>query len=295
MKHNNPFNRKWRYVTLLVLLAVLAALKWCGNSGSVAPPETTDLADTVHTADTATVATLKGHKHSLTDLLRITMPAAVAVVAHKEYKGYETYYSLKHNVPLATIYHLTKGELYGKASRDNSQFRDDPTVKGCAWYNDYSGSGYSRGHMTPAGDLKWDQQALDESFYMTNVCPQDKDMNENAWGDLELKVREWAKRDKSLIVITGPILSEHMDYIGKRHRVAVPKQFYKIVMANEVQPMRAIGFIYDNRPGDTAPISKHAVSVDSIEARTGLDFFAGLPLDVQDKLESDINIDKWLY
>ncbi len=294
MTPRQPDRRKWHYIALLVLLLVLAVVRHY-NTSAGGNTDRHPNGDTTTVDYSVAVANAAVHPSTTAQLMRVTVNDTVSKVVYRSYTGYDTYYSTRYNVPVASVYELTADELRGKASRDKAQFRDDESIKGCAWGNDYSGSGYTRGHMTPAGDLKWDQQALNESFLMTNICPQDKDMNEGAWGNLELKVREWAARDKSLIVVTGPVLSDNMTYIGRRHRVAVPKRFYKVVLAPDAQPMRAIGFVYDNRPGDTASIKSHAVSVDHIEQLTGLDLFASLPDSLENIVERDTNIDKWLY
>lgn len=280
-------NKKTRYWLLLALLAVLLALKFCKSQDAL-PQLPGD--DAVPPA----ADTLVQGGGTAGEWMDVDAPAALGETVVRRYTGYTAYYSPRHRVPRCTVYEFTRGELTGKASRDGVLFRDDPTVKDCAWSSDYKGSGYTRGHMTPAGDMKWNQRALEETFYTTNICPQLKEMNEGAWGDLEKKVREWTRRDKALIVITGPVLTDGMKTIGRKHRVAVPQRFFKVVLAHKVEPMRAIAFIYDHKPEDSAPLRRHAVSVDSIEALTGLDFFHRLPAPQQAALERDTNIDKWL-
>ena len=282
---------KKRYWILLVLLGVLVTLRWCYRGGGSQAPVTVDMPTVDEPADTV-AATLRGGGGL--DVAEVDCSKAGRTVK-RDYDGYTAYYSPEWNVPRCTVYELTRGKTRGKASREGILFRDDTAVPGSAWSSDYKDSGYTRGHMTPAGDMKWSARALEQTFFTTNICPQLAEMNENAWGDLEKKVREWARRDEALVVITGPVVDRRPKTIGRKHRVAVPRQFFKVVVAHRARPMRAIAFLYDHRDGDRASISSHAVSIDSIEALTGLDLLCRLPRSTQDTLERSSNADRWLW
>ena len=206
------------------------------------------------------------------------------------YKGFIAYFNRKCHIPNVVIYELTGAETDGVQQRYKN-FLTDERVKGCANPWDYSYSGYDRGHMAPAGDMKWDEEAMRESFYMTNICPQVKALNTGAWNKLEGRVREWAKRDSVLIVATGPILGDSMPTIGDS-KVAVPPRFFKIVMASHTSPMRAIAFIYDNARA-TGKLEDHAVSVDEVEEATGIDFFSTLPDEIEDAIEAQCDVKQW--
>ena len=207
------------------------------------------------------------------------------------YKGFTVYFNPQYHIPNCVIYELTNDEACGNLPRARN-FLADENVKGCANPWDYQYSGYDRGHMAPAGDMKWDAQAMHESFLMTNICPQVKALNTGAWNNLESRVREWAKRDSALIVATGPILSKSMPTIGGKANVAVPQRFFKVILAHRSHPMRAIAFIYDNARNNGS-ISQHAVSVDDVEKATGIDFFSALPDDIENVIESQCDIKQW--
>ena len=207
------------------------------------------------------------------------------------YKGFTVYFNPKYHIPNCVIYELTAEKVQGSLPRAKN-FEADENVVGCAQPSDYQYSGYDRGHMAPAGDMKWDAQAMQESFYMTNICPQVKSLNTGAWNSLEGRVRQWAKRDGALIVATGPILSSSMPTIGGKAGIAVPPKFYKVILAYRANPVRAIAFIYDNEKGGT-PLSKHVVSVDDVERATGIDFFASLPDDIEKRVESVSDLKQW--
>lgn len=102
-------------------------------------------------------------------------------------------------------------------------------VKGASATNeDYTRSGYDRGHMAPAGDMKWSAKAMRESFYLSNICPQKPGLNRGIWKDLEEQARLWAKENGSLLIVTGPVITDDLKRLGK-NRVGIPKTFYKVI------------------------------------------------------------------
>lgn len=173
----------------------------------------------------------------------------------------------------------------GHENRKNYNYARDNSVKTCPENWEYRGSGYSRGHMAPAMDMRWDKTAMAQCFYMTNMCPQDTKLNNDHWRVLEEKVHRWAKRDKRLMVYTGPIMGKHPQMIGKnKQNIAVPDAFFKIVYAPEQG--RSIAFIYDNKPCP-GNISKYAVTVAEVERRTGLKFSSAIP-------KNQCKVEEWL-
>lgn len=238
--------------------------------------------------DTSAKENIKGSDNL--SLEQVNVPAGMENAVCR-YKGFTVYFNPRYHIPNCVIYELTADKAQGALPRAKN-FVADETVEGCAQPSDYQYSGYDRGHMAPAGDMKWDAQAMEESFYMTNICPQVKSLNTGAWNSLEGRVRQWAKRDGALIVATGPILSRSMPTIGGKAGIAVPPKFYKVILAHKANPVRAIAFIYDNEKSGT-PLSKHVVSVDDVERATGIDFFASLPDDIEDRVESVSDLKQW--
>ena len=100
---------------------------------------------------------------------------------------------------------------------------------------DYTRSGYDKGHMAPAADMKWSPQAMEESFYFSNMCPQHPQLNRRGWKNLEEKIRDWAIADSAIIIICGPIVAKQPKTIGK-NKVVVPQQFFKVVLSPFVKP-----------------------------------------------------------
>ena len=183
-------------------------------------------------------------------------------------------------IPNCVAYELTAtmvdmADAPGHENRKNYNYARDNSVKTCPENWEYRGSGYSRGHMAPAMDMRWDKTAMTQCFYMTNMCPQDTKLNNDHWRVLEEKVHRWAKRDKRLMVFTGPIMGKNPKMIGKdKQNIAVPEAFFKVLYAPDKG--RSIAFIYENKPCPGG-ISKRAVTVAEVERRTGLTFSSAIP------------------
>ena len=173
-------------------------------------------------------------------------------------------------------------------------YTPDPDIPRGIETGDYSNSGYDRGHMCPAADNKWDKQAMRESFYMTNICPQHHNLNRGDWKELEDDCRRWVEESGTIYIACGPILYKNdISYIGEERKIRVPNAFFKVILAglDEGKP-RAIGFIYKNTSGNN-PLDHYVNSVDQVERITGLDFFSQLPDDVENEIESNYNLNQW--
>ena len=207
------------------------------------------------------------------------------------YEGMILSFNKDLHIPNWVAWELTATEVSGTFPRDDN-FRGDDNVIGSAEKWDYSYSGYDRGHMAPAGDMKWSAKAMDESFYMTNMCPQAKSLNTGAWKRLEEKCRQWAEIDSAIIVICGPIVTDPInEYIGDS-KVAVPQRFFKVILSPYIENPRGIGFIMPNAkvPGG---MQAAAVSIDEVERVTGYDFFSSLPDEVENAVESQCKFHYW--
>lgn len=209
----------------------------------------------------------------------------------KEYTGFTVCFNPSWHVPNYVVWELTADEAEGNEPR-NSKFRTDPDVLNCPTLDDYRNSGFDRGHMAPAGDMKWSRDAMADSHYLTNMCPQDHSINSGRWSTLESKCRQWAKRDSAIIIITGPVLSDEITRTIGASRVAVPERFFKVLLSPYTNPIRAIGFIVPNYPTPDG-IEQMATSVDRIEEITGFDFFSSLPDDIENEVESKADFRDW--
>lgn len=209
----------------------------------------------------------------------------------KSYKGMDISFNEKCHIPNWVSWELTDEETMGDVPRKD-KFMSDPDIEGCPDSWDYSYSGYDRGHMAPAGDMKWDSKAMEETFLMSNICPQVNALNTGAWKNLEEKCRLWAQIDGRIYIVCGPIIDEKpMELIGDS-KVWVPSKFFKAIIAPYSNPARGIGFIMPNEKvkGGMQPC---AVTIDEIERITGHDLFPALPEDVETELESQCNFHQW--
>jgi endonuclease G, mitochondrial len=201
-------------------------------------------------------------------------------------KGYLLSHDPARKTPVWVVEHLTRGKAKGTVKRSNDFQADadlDPGKR--AELADYRGSGYDRGHMAPAADMAWDDQAMSESFYLSNMVPQaGVGMNRGIWAELEKKVRDWALERGELYVYSGPIYDgSEAKTIGSNH-VAVPGFLFKVVLDPKLK--EAIAVIMPNRKLRTEDMQNYLVSVREVEKQTGLHFFTALPAADQDRITS---------
>ena len=212
-------------------------------------------------------------------LLAVNIPKGVSNQV-LNYKAIRVNFNPSLRIPNCVAYELTATmvsmcDAPVHETRKNYNYTRDNNVNSCPENWEYRGSGYSRGHMAPAMDMRWDKTTMAQCFYMTNMCPQDTKLNNDHWRVLEEKVHRWAKRDKRIIIFTGPIMGNNPKKIGKnKQNIAVPDAFFKVLYAPEQG--RSIAFIYDNKPCPGG-ISKYAVTVAEVERRTGLTFSSAIP------------------
>ena len=201
-------------------------------------------------------------------------------------------YNEDHEQAEWVVYEITREHLnMPKADRSAFSFRPDPAVHTeSATPRDYSGSGFDRGHLCPAADMSFDTTALGESFYMSNISPQAKGFNTGVWKEMEDLARDWGRKYKRVIVVTGPMLSRKgVSQIGFS-KVTVPVGFYKAIYAPEQNI--AIGFIVPNQRS-IRPVMEYAFNIDYIEKLTGLDFFPQVLSGEQEKVESELDKSLW--
>ena len=227
---------------------------------------------------------------------RIEQPAPLKNVSERILyrRGYTVSFNSDWNIPNWVAWELTPEKLIERESRSD-KFLPDPDLpeREAVTTDDYKGCGMDRGHMCPAGDNRWHWRAMRESFYMTNICPQNHNLNRGDWKELEEDCRRWAEKEGRIYIVCGPILykGKHRT-IGKEHRVVVPDAFFKVVLCTESNPPKAIGFIYKNTSGNN-PLDSYVNSVDQVERITGIDFFPALPDDVENKVEATADVQDW--
>ncbi len=220
----------------------------------------------------------------------LELPACTAsqIVRHA---GYSLQYDEGNEQAKWVAYQLTSAETIKRFKRTDN-FAPDPVIAtGSATDLDYRRSGYDRGHLAPAADMGWSSQTMIESFYYSNMSPQIPGFNRGIWKRLEEQVRSWAVELDTIYVVTGPVLTGKMSYIGPDH-VAVPNYYYKAILYMRGKDARMLGFVMPNRASRNS-LDDYAVSVDSIEKLTGLDLYAGLQNAVEASLENTVCIACW--
>ncbi len=212
------------------------------------------------------------------------------------HKYYALGYLEEHELAEWVAHELTREQIQAKNVNREDNFRADPKVKtSSAHVNDYRGSGYDRGHLVPVGDRNFSFEAMDETFYLSNIAPQVHAFNGGIWRELEELTRDWAYKFKKVYVVTGPILTQkRMNRIGS-NRVTVPAAFYKVILDISEPELKGIGFIIPNEKSEGL-LQNFAVSIDEVEQQTGIDFFPELLEDkLEKKLESQFDNKLWKY
>lgn len=207
------------------------------------------------------------------------------------------YYTLSYNEKYEqaewVAYELKKEHLT-KTNRKRPYFIQDRKVTSkSAHYKNFKNTGYSKGHLCPAGDRKFSEAAFNETFLTSNISPQNLKFNAGIWNRLEQKTRYWASKERKLYVVTGGILNENLPTIGTE-KVAVPKFFYKILFDNTEPEIKAIAFLIPHEESKK-PLYEFVVSIDRIEQLTGLDFFPALPDTIENRLEKISNYKNWSF
>ena len=208
-------------------------------------------------------------------------------------KGYTSSYNSKTKTPNWVAWHLTDAHTRGSFQRHQEVFSEDETVQEPrATDKDYYNSRYDRGHMCPAGDNKWDKEAMSQSFLFTNICPQNHGLNKYEWNDLELLCRDWARKYGAIDIVCGPVFSSEKEQktIG-RNKVWVPEAFFKVILCRKGEP-KAIGFVYRNE-GKKQLMEEAVRSVDEIEALVKMDFFPALDDATEKRIEAESSLSEW--
>jgi len=207
--------------------------------------------------------------------------------------GYSLSYNETHEQSNWVAYELTREETT-KLFERTDKFIPDPEVKTeTANGKDYYGTVYDRGHLAPAADMGWSSTTMAESFFYSNMSPQTKSFNRGIWKKLEELVRSWAIENDTIYIVTGPVLTSGLQTIGA-NKVSVPNYFYKVILDYSEPSIKGIGFILPNI-GSSAPSQNFAVTIDSVEKFTGIDFFPLLPDKQEELIEKTLCVNCWTW
>lgn len=209
----------------------------------------------------------------------------------------KTAFTLKYNENTKqadwVAYELTLDEVFGSEAERSHVFRIDRDItSGTATNEDYKYSGYDRGHLAPAADMKFSKIAMEESFLFTNICPQDPTFNRGIWASLEAMVRYWALVNEAVLIVSGPIFySPEYKTLGAS-KVGIPDAFYKVVLDYRKPEKKGIAFIIPNG-ANKENLLFFVCSIDDAEAATGENFFPFLSSYEEQLLENLYNIELW--
>lgn len=192
----------------------------------------------------------------------------------------------------AWVAYMLHQDHLSRADRERPYFIEDPYIrsKSADWKN-YRGSGYDRGHLLPAGDRRFSESAYNETFYTSNISPQDREFNAGIWNELEQQVRRWCRKYGTLLVITGGVLGDDLETIGEED-VAVPEAFYKIVYRDGSGGPQVLSFLMPNEDSGKS-LQSFLVPIDSVETLTGIDFFPKLQGEAE--LEAQVRMKDWKF
>ncbi|MGW8315691.1 MAG: DNA/RNA non-specific endonuclease [Bacteroidales bacterium] len=209
------------------------------------------------------------------------------------YKGFDLGYNEMNEQASWVVYVLTRKEVETVITERTDHFRPDTSIRsGSADLEDYRGSGYDRGHLAPAGDMRWSLPAMEESFLLSNMSPQQPGFNRGIWRRMEEQVRKWAVEKDSIYVITGPVLDPIRDMIGK-NEVGVPGAYFKVLVDLSPPDFSMVAFLIPNRSSNLA-LSSFEMTVDSLEKLTGYDFFASAPDQGSiEWMERNLQLENW--
>lgn len=238
--------------------------------------------------------TMSSEKGSEVDKNFLPISTTGTIVHHKHYS---LSYDEEHEQAEWVAYKLTEQSLRAPNVKRAKRFNADRDIPSrSAVHSDYSHSGYTRGHLAPAGDMAFSIDAMQESFFMSNMSPQLREFNGGIWRELEETVRDWAFDHDELLIVTGPVLKPGhiVKQIGKKNKISVPDQFFKIILDNKGKK-NAIAFLMPNELS-TQPIKEYVVPIDEIEQLIGIDFFADfLDEDEEQELESSTSTKAWKF
>ena len=194
--------------------------------------------------------------------------------------------------PVWCAYHVRPQAPYDAGKRPG--FTKDKSVAAAPTPNDFTRSGYDRGHMVPnyAIATRYGSDEQKKTFLMSNIVPQTPALNRGVWRDVEHRIADlWASRYGEIWVIVGCISDGNETVSGTS--VDVPTQFYQVIVAQEGMDVRALAVLFEQDVPWNCWAARNIVTIDELEKRTGLDFNPELPGFIQDPLEADLPTRLW--
>ena len=289
---------KYIVAFLAILFCIAFFIKGCGNNSEYEqhPLETTEVFEVIDTLE-QNLDTSSNIVFNETYISDIETPRICNNIAEQILKrtGYTCSYNQDTRNANWVAWHLTKEHTDGPWSRKGLPYIEDSDVIGAKqelsdWYN--HNLNIDHGHLCPAGDNKWDKEAMIESFLLTNMCPQNSKLNQGIWETLESRCRGWARHYGVVYITAGPIFySKNYKTIGA-NKIGIPDAFYKVVLCLTKKP-KALGFIFPNVEPEYDNIKDYMYSVDEVENITKIDFFHNMEDSIENIIEASSNLNNW--
>jgi endonuclease G len=278
-------------ITLIIIAATIyySCVFACfsgSNTLPVAEPETvvTNVDSIIHTV------------HKIANLEFPYAKNAKEIISHT---GFSFVFNDAHKQSDWVAYMLCRERITNPVAKRKDRFRPDPAVTtGTATDADYLYSGYDRGHLVPCADMLWSITAMDESFFFSNMSPHLATFHRagGIWYKLEDLVKVWAAQYDTLYIVAGPALKQGIRGSIGKNNVSIPEYFYKVILNYTSNRIEGIGFIMPHEEVKSGnPILSYAVSIDSVQKFTGINFFHKLP-DIQEQyMESRLCDTCWIW
>lgn len=269
--NNHPMKRSIYLIIILLIIAAAGSYWWMGRYRPIEQLE------------------IPGIPALTTSLAEVSGSGAPGVQVM--YKGFTLSFNNQTHQANWVAYELTREEVEQRRAERKDRFRRD-TLAGLvtASSRDYTRSGYDRGHLAPAADMAWDQEAMDQSFFFSNIAPQTPGLNRGIWKRLEDDGREWAQTHESLYIIAGPLFRSPVDTIGI---LPVPDGFFKAFLVYQRSSQQALAFVFPNTPEVPGNLADYVLPVDSLEMLTGTDWFDRLPDRIERRVERTVDLSFW--
>lgn len=234
------------------------------------------------------------HSYFISILLAFQFASAFASEEIIKRKHYTLNYNEDHEIANWVSYELEKTQLRNCVKRGNN-FKSDPLIStGSATVKDYASSGYDRGHLLPAGDMKFSAEAMSDTFFLSNITPQPANFNRVRWGQLENLMRSWAFNYNKIWIVTGPIIDQGLEVIGQSNSISVPLRYFKVILRKTGNSYKGIAFLMETSVPHVE-LEAYVTSINHIEKITKYDFFSFLDNKVEEEVEAQKNPKDWNF
>lgn len=300
----NPRSRIWNWILAVTAAAALSLSVAIATHSQVCPGCETSQQNVTKADNRLNLDDDQKDAAEARHLLggRPTAPADATNEHLIHQREWVTWYDDDLRVPIWVAYELTKADAKKHLERLDC-FRKDPRLNdgAASICEDYEEPIFDRGHMAPSADMSRGRLAQTNSFIFSNMTPQHDRFNRGIWARFEDRVRKWAIASDGVYVVTGAVFDKDgdgqrdadndVDLVSPTNRVGIPTAFYKIIL--HVRPSGFIDTISillphtdENIGATNSYLSSHIVTIDEIEGLTGIDFFPGLPDDLETATES---------